>query len=52
MTSVSVADVMTWPSASSWVRSSAWFSIIPLWIRASRPEQSRWGWAFSGVGCP
>ena len=33
-------------------RSTAWFSMIPLWMMASRPVQSRWGWAFSGVGCP
>ena len=26
--------------------------MIPLWMRASRPVQSRWGWAFSTVGPP
>src|SRR5918994_7313070 len=26
--------------------------MIPLWITATRPEQSRWGWAFRSVGCP
>jgi hypothetical protein len=51
-TSVSVAEVTCGPSASSSARSSAWFSMIPLWMRASRPVQSRWGWAFSAVGCP
>ena len=26
--------------------------MMPLWIRASRPVQSTWGWAFSTVGPP
>src|SRR5215203_1263744 len=26
--------------------------MIPLWITATRPEQSRWGWALRSVGCP
>src|SRR5918992_2405960 len=26
--------------------------MIPLWITASRPVQSRWGWAFRSVGRP
>ncbi len=41
-----------WPPATTSARSSAWFSMIPLWIRASRPVQSVWGWAFSSVGWP
>ena len=52
ITSVSVAEAMVWPDASSSARSSAWFSMIPLWIRARRPLQSVWGCAFSGVGLP
>ena len=51
-TSVSVAEVMVCPAASSSARSSAWFSMIPLWIRARRPVQSVCGWAFSAVGLP
>ena len=52
ITSVSVAEAMVCPAASSSARSSAWFSMIPLWMRASRPVQSMWGWAFSSVGLP
>ena len=26
--------------------------MIPLWTTATRPLQSRWGWAFNSVGCP
>src|SRR4029453_2753552 len=26
--------------------------MIPLWITAPRPPQSRWGWALRSVGCP
>ena len=51
-TSVSVAETSVCPAASSSARSSAWFSMIPLWIRARRPVQSMWGWAFSAVGPP
>ena len=32
ITSVSVAEVKMWPSAARLGRSSAWFSMIPLWI--------------------
>ena len=49
---MSVAETSVWPAASSSVRSSAWFSMIPLWMRARRPVQSMWGWAFSAVGPP
>ena len=52
ITSVSVAEVKVWPPASSPARSTAWFSMIPLWMRATRPVQSVWGWAFSSVGLP
>ena len=31
-------------------RSAWWFSTIPLWMTATRPAQSRCGWAFSSVG--
>ena len=49
---MSVAETMVCPAASSSALSSAWFSMMPLWIRASRPVQSMWGWAFSTVGPP
>ncbi len=52
MTSVSVAEAKVCPVASSSARSSAWFSMMPLWISARRPVQSTWGWAFSSVGLP
>ena len=52
MTSVSVTEANVCPDETSSARSSAWFSMIPLWMRASRPVQSRWGWAFSSVGLP
>ena len=32
--------------------SSRQFSMIPLWTTATRPVQSRWGWAFVSVGWP
>ena len=50
ITSVSVADVRVCPASSSSARSSAWFSMIPLWMMAMRPVQSVCGWAFSGWG--
>jgi len=28
------------------------FSMIPLWMTTTRPEASRWGWAFSSDGRP
>ena len=43
---------MTCPSATRRAESSAWFSMIPLWMMAMRPVQSTWGWAFSAVGLP
>jgi len=52
ITSVSVAELMMWPPATRSARKAPWFSMIPLWTRARRPVQSRWGWAFSAVGWP
>ena len=52
ITSVSVSDAMTCPSASKRAEISAWFSMIPLWMIAMRPVQSTCGWAFSAVGLP
>ena len=52
ITSVSVAEVSVCPAASSSARSSAWFSMMPLWMMARRPVQSVCGWAFSAVGLP
>ncbi len=51
-TSVSVSDSSRCPDAMRPSASSTWFSMIPLWTRASRPEQSRCGWAFSSEGRP
>ena len=51
-TSVSVSETKACPAATSSARSGAWFSMIPLWIRAIRPEQSRWGWALLSSGRP
>ncbi len=51
-TSVSVAERMVWPPATSSARRAAWFSMIPLWMTARRPVQSRWGWALSDGGVP
>ena len=51
-TSVSVSEASRCPRATSPSASSVWFSMIPLCTTASRPVQSRWGWAFSGVGLP
>jgi hypothetical protein len=51
-TSVSVSEVNVCPLASRRSASSAWFSMIPLWMIARRPVQSRWGWAFWVVGRP
>ena len=51
-TSVSVSEPNRCPSFSRRVLSGWKFSMIPLWMTAMRPEQSRWGWAFSSVGGP
>ena len=37
-TSVSVSDSRRWPAATSSSASSTWFSMIPLWTRASWPD--------------
>ena len=52
ITSVSVPDVIVCPPATTSSRSDAWFSMIPLWISATRPVQSTCGCAFSSVGDP
>ena len=52
ITSVSVSDVRTWPAAFSSARSAAWFSMMPLWMMATRPVQSRCGCAFDSSGWP
>lgn len=49
-TSVSVSLLNTCPRSSSDARSSAKFSMMPLWTTAMRPSQLTWGWAFSTVG--
>ena len=51
-TSVSVSDSSRCPAATSSSASSTWFSMIPLWTRASPAEQSTWGWALPSVGPP
>ena len=52
ITSVSVSDVRTCPAATSSARSAAWFSMMPLWMMATRPVQSRCGCAFDSSGWP
>jgi hypothetical protein len=52
MTSVSVSDAGVIPSAASLAHSSAAFSTMPLWITATWPEASSWGWALPSVGSP
>ena len=49
-TSVSVSERSSWPAATSSSPSSTWFSMIPLWTRASAPVQSVWGWALGSDG--
>ena len=51
-TSVSVSLVKVRPSASSSSFSAAKFSMIPLWMRASRPSSPRCGCALRSVGPP
>ncbi len=50
--SVSVSLANSTPSASSSARSRAKFSMIPLWITATRPLVDRCGWALRSVGPP
>ncbi len=52
MTSVSVSERKLQPCASSSMRSSRWFSTMPLWMTAISPLQSVWGWALSWVARP
>ena len=52
MHSVSVSDSRVCPSFSSRVRSSVKFSMIPLWMTATRPPQSAWGCALRSEGTP
>ncbi len=50
--SVSVSETRVWPSFSRRARSAWKFSMMPLWITATRPAQSRCGWALRSVGAP
>ena len=50
--SVSVSDARVCPSFSRRARSCWKFSMMPLWITATVPEQSRCGWALRCVGAP
>ena len=52
MHSVSVSDANVCPSFSSRARSGRKFSMIPLWITATRPVQSTCGCALRSVGAP
>ncbi len=49
---MSVSETIRWPSATNWSASSTWFSMMPLWMSARRPEQSESGCAFSSEGRP
>ena len=51
-TSVSVSEVMTTPRSASSLVSSAKFSMIPLWMTATRPPLETCGWALMSVGPP
>ena len=50
--SVSVSLANSTPVASSSARSLAKFSMMPLWITATRPSADRCGWALRSVGPP
>ena len=50
--SVSVSLANSTPVASSSARSRAKFSMMPLWITATRPSADRCGWALRSVGPP
>jgi hypothetical protein len=52
VTSVSVSEVNSMPSASHSARSAAKFSMIPLWITATLPSAETCGWALRSVGPP
>ena len=49
---MSVSLVNSTPSASSSARSLAKFSMMPLWITATRPSAGECGWALRSVGPP
>lgn len=49
---MSVSLVNWTPSASSSARSFAKFSMMPLWITATRPSGETCGWALRSVGPP
>ncbi len=51
-TSVSVSEAITTPWAVSSAVSSAKFSMMPLWITATRPPLETCGWALTSVGPP
>ena len=51
-TSVSVSETKLHPSASSRRLSVRKFSMMPLWMRATRPRLSRMGWALRSEGAP
>ena len=51
-TSVSVSLRISTPSASSSFRSTGKFSMMPLWMTATRPLTSVCGWALRSVGPP
>ena len=51
-TSVSVSEVITTPRSASSAVSSAKFSMIPLWMTATRPPADTCGWALTSVGPP
>ncbi len=51
-TSVSVSLASSIPARSSSARSGAKFSMMPLWMTATRPRVSRCGWALRSVGPP
>jgi hypothetical protein len=50
MTSVSVSLEKLLPAAARRARSSAWFSMMPLWTTATRG--ARCGWALDSEGRP
>src|SRR6056297_354517 len=52
MTSLSVADLKTYPLASNSSRSGWKFSMTPLWTRITSPLPPACGCAFSSVGGP
>src|SRR5690606_39721862 len=51
-TSVSVSEENRTPSASSSPRSCPKFSMMPLWMSATRPSAETWGCALRSEGTP